>query len=292
MAAVVLVGAQWGDEGKGKITDFLARKADLVVRYQGGNNAGHTVVVGEREFKLHLIPSGILYADKTCLIGNGVVVDPGVLISELEYLATEGINTANLRISSRAHLIMPYHKRLDEAEEDKRGANKIGTTRRGIGPAYMDKAARTGLRIIDLFDPDDFSSKLKQCLGDKNYLLERIYNAPGFEHAAVFEEYMAYAERLKPFIADTSLVLNEALEAGRKVLFEGAQGTLLDLDHGTYPFVTSSHPIAGAACIGAGIGPTKISRVIGVAKAYATRVGEGPFPTELTDATGDELRQQ
>lgn len=291
MSVVVLIGAQWGDEGKGKITDFLARQADIVVRYQGGNNAGHTVVVGEEEYRLHLIPSGILYPEKMCLIGNGVVIDPAVLVAELEYLQKKGIATDNLRISPRAHLIMPYHKKLDEVQEEKKGQNKIGTTRRGIGPAYMDKAARTGIRVVDLLDRDEFARKLENNLEDVNFLLKRVYEVDGFDFEEVFNEYMRYAEILRPYVADTSVILHEALEAEKKILFEGAQGTLLDLDHGTYPYVTSSHPTAGAACIGAGIGPTEIDKAVGVIKAYTTRVGEGPFPTELKDEIGQHLRE-
>ncbi|WP_366923558.1 adenylosuccinate synthase [Metallumcola ferriviriculae] len=291
MPAVVLVGAQWGDEGKGKITDFLAKKAEYVVRYQGGNNAGHTVKVDDREFKLHLIPSGILYPGKICVIGNGVVVDPAVLLEELAYLAQEGIDTSGLRISSNAHLIMPYHRKLDEVEEERRGEHRIGTTKRGIGPAYMDKAARAGMRMVDLLDEEEFKAKLTRVLAEKNYLLEKVYQAEGFKIEEIFEEYVAYTERIRHFITDTSLLVNDAINEGRDVLFEGAQGTLLDLDHGTYPFVTSSNPTAGGACIGAGIGPTKIDQVIGVCKAYTTRVGEGPFPTELDDQIGEEIRK-
>ncbi|ADG83800.1 adenylosuccinate synthase [Thermincola potens] len=286
MSAVVLIGAQWGDEGKGKVTDFLAEQADLVVRYQGGNNAGHTVVVGDQEFKLHLIPSGILYPEKMCLIGNGVVIDPLVLLKELEYLAGRGIKTDNLRISPRAHIIMPYHKKLDEVIEESKGTKKIGTTKRGIGPAYMDKAARVGIRVVDLLDREEFEELLEINLEEKNHLLTKVYETEGFDKKAILDEYLGYAEALRKYVADTSVLINNALKAGKKVLFEGAQGTLLDLDHGTYPFVTSSHPIAGAACIGAGIGPTKISKVLGIVKAYTTRVGEGPFPTELFDETG------
>lgn len=290
MPSVVLIGAQWGDEGKGKVTDFLAEKADIVVRYQGGNNAGHTVVVGEEEFKLHLIPSGILYPEKTCVIGNGVVIDPAVLLQELKYLAGRGVNTDNLRISPRAHVIMPYHKKLDEVIEESKGANKIGTTRRGIGPAYMDKAARVGIRIVDLMDKEEFERILEQNLEEKNLLLDRVYEADGFEKDAIMQEYLGYADALRKYVADTSVIIHNALEQGQNVLFEGAQGTLLDLDHGTYPFVTSSHPIAGAACIGAGLGPTQITKALGILKAYTTRVGEGPFPTELNDAVGKHLQ--
>jgi len=290
VSAVVLIGAQWGDEGKGKLTDFLAQQADVVVRYQGGNNAGHTVVVDGREFKLHLIPSGILYPNTLCVIGNGVVVDPGVLVRELDYLEREGISTANLRISDIAHVIMPYHQRLDVLEEEQRGNNRIGTTKRGVGPAYMDKAARIGIRIGELVDPEEFRPKLVQVLAEKNRLLERVYGDKGFDLDDIVTQYSEYARRLAPLVTDTSVVINEAIAAGKKVLFEGAQGTLLDVDHGTYPYVTSSHPTAGGACIGAGVGPTRITRVVGVAKAYTTRVGEGPFPTELKDAMGDQIR--
>ncbi len=292
MATTVLIGAQWGDEGKGKITDFLAQKADLVVRYQGGNNAGHTVVVEGREFKLHLIPSGILYPDKICVIGSGVVVDPAVLICEIESLEKRGISTANLRVSERAHVIFPYHQKIDQLEEERKGKDKIGTTCRGIGPAYMDKSARMGIRMIDLVDPEEFAGLLKRNTEGKNRLLTSVYGAEPFDYEAMLKSYSEYGRVLKKYLADTSILINRAIKEGKSVLFEGAQGTLLDLDHGTYPYVTSSHPVAGAACIGAGIGPTKIDRVVGVAKAYTTRVGEGPFPTELSDETGDYIRRR
>lgn len=292
MPSVVLIGAQWGDEGKGKVTDFLAEKADIVVRYQGGNNAGHTVVVGEEEFKLHLIPSGILYPDKICVIGNGVVIDPLVLLEELEYLAKRGVNTDNLRISLRAHIIMPYHKKLDEVIEESKGNAKIGTTKRGIGPAYTDKTARVGIRFVDMLDRDEFALQLETNLKEKNNLLAKVYGAKGFDKDVIMAEYMDYADRLRKYAADTSIIIFDALKAGKNVLFEGAQGTLLDLDHGTYPYVTSSHPIAGAACVGAGLGPTEITKVLGIAKAYTTRVGEGPFPTELNDEVGAQLRDK
>lgn len=290
MSAVVVIGTQWGDEGKGKVVDYLAEKADVVVRYQGGNNAGHTVVVDGKEFKLQLLPSGILYKGKTCVIGNGVVVDPGVVLKELKGMQAKGIDTAELKISNRAHVIMPYHRLLDEVEEVSRGDFKIGTTKRGIGPCYMDKNARQGIRMVDLLDEEEFSAKLKRNLEAKNHLLKAVYGVEGFDYETVKKEYLGYAEQLRPFVADTATVLNDAFTSGQKVLFEGAQATLLDLDHGTFPYVTSSHPIAGGACIGAGVGPTKISKVIGVVKAYSTRVGEGPFPTELLDATGDHIR--
>lgn len=292
MSAVVLIGSQWGDEGKGKITDFLAEKADLVVRYQGGNNAGHTVVVGDQEFKLHLIPSGILYPGSTCIIGNGVVIDPLVLVKELEYLESRGISTENLKLSLRAHLIMPYHIRLDELEEERKGANKIGTTRRGIGPAYMDKAARVGIRLVDLLDEEEFAERLKINLDEKNRLFNKIYDTEGFDFKEVFDQYRGYLPKLQKYITDTSVIIHKFLSEKKNVLFEGAQGTLLDMDHGTYPYVTSSHPVAGAACIGAGVGPSEINKTIGVVKAYTTRVGEGPFPTELMDADGDYIREK
>ncbi|MTV50872.1 adenylosuccinate synthase [Heliobacillus mobilis] len=291
MSSVVVVGAQWGDEGKGKITDYLAQNADLVVRYQGGNNAGHTVMVEGKEYKLHLIPSGILYGDKICIIGNGVVVDPGVLLKELNYLESMGISTDNLRISSRAHVIMPYHRKLDEVEEESRGNAKIGTTKRGIGPCYVDKFARVGIRMIDLMDPEEFREKLTQNVAAKNILFEKVYGTSGVDVEEIFTEYQAYADQLRKYVTDTSVLIEEARLAGKNVLFEGAQGTLLDIDHGTYPFVTSSHPIAGEACTGAGVGPTTINKVIGVVKAYTTRVGEGPFPTELNDEVGEQIRK-
>ncbi|WP_407306115.1 adenylosuccinate synthase [Desulfosporosinus sp. SB140] len=290
MAAVVLIGSQWGDEGKGKITDFLAEKANMVVRYQGGNNAGHTVVANGEEFKLHLIPSGILYQDKTCVIGNGVVIDPKVLLEELSYLEKRGIKTGKLLISSNAQVIMPYHLVLDGLEEEARGDNKIGTTKRGIGPAYMDKASRVGVRVIDLLDKEEFAEKLRRNLTEKNNLIVKVYGKEALKFEDIYETYLGYAEKLRSMVADSSLAIDECIQAGEKVLFEGAQGTLLDIDHGTYPYVTSSSPIAGGACVGAGVGPTRINRVVGVIKAYTTRVGEGPFPTELLDATGEEMR--
>ncbi|MDQ0284945.1 adenylosuccinate synthase [Desulfofundulus luciae] len=290
MSTLVLVGAQWGDEGKGKITDFLAEKADLIVRYQGGNNAGHTVVVAGQQFKLHLVPSGILYPDKLCLIGNGVVVDPEVLLNELDNLAARGISTANLRISPRAHVILPYHRRQDQCEEERKGDRRIGTTCRGIGPAYTDKIARVGIRMAELVDEEEFPGLLERNLENKNQIFREIYHSKEFKLEDILPTYLSYGRRLKPFVADVSVIVNEAIEQGKKVLFEGAQGTLLDVDHGTYPYVTSSHPVAAGACTGAGIGPTRIDRVMGVAKAYVTRVGEGPFPTELKDALGDHIR--
>jgi adenylosuccinate synthase len=291
MSTVVVVGTQWGDEGKGKITDYLAEKADVVARYQGGNNAGHTIVFAGNKYKLHLIPSGIFYKDKICVIGNGVVIDPNALVKEIEYLHSHQVSTDNLRISNRAHVILPYHIKLDAVEEDAKGSNKIGTTRRGIGPAYMDKFARVGIRIADLMDPEEFERKLRRNLKEKNRVLEKVYVADGFAIEDLLDEYLAIAEILRPYITDTSVLLNDAIDAGKGVLFEGAQGVMLDIDHGTYPFVTSSNPIAGGVCIGAGVGPTKIHQVIGVAKAYTTRVGDGPFPTELRNEISHHIRE-
>jgi len=292
LATVVLVGAQWGDEGKGKVTDFLAAQAEIVVRYQGGNNAGHTVVVGDEEFRLHLLPSGILYPEKTCVIGNGVVIDPAVLVGEIEGLKQRGVKMARLLISERAHLIFPYHRLLDGAEERRKGSGRIGTTGRGIGPAYTDKMARTGIRMVDLLEDATFSRRLGENVTFKNILLERVYEAEGVSLAEIFDTYRRYAAILREYVADTGVFLHQAIAAGKNVLFEGAQGTLLDIDHGTYPFVTSSSPTAGGACLGAGIGPRVIGKVAGVAKAYTTRVGEGPFPTELQDDLGERIRNQ
>ncbi|HEX3015107.1 MAG TPA: adenylosuccinate synthase [Desulfobacteria bacterium] len=292
MSAVILIGAQWGDEGKGKVTDFLASQADVVVRTTGGNNAGHTVVVGDEEFKVHLVPSGILYPETICVIGNGVVIDPKVLIGELDELIARGVDVSNLRISANAHVIMPYHIKLDELEEDSKGEHKIGTTKRGIGPAYVDKAARVGIRVADLLDESEFKAKLERNIRDKNRILEKLYGAEKFEVEPVFREYLGYIKRLAPVVTDTSVLINKAISEGKKVLFEGAQGTLLDLDHGTYPYVTSSNPTSAGACIGAGVGPSRIDKVIGVLKAYTTRVGQGPFPTELLCETGEAIRQK
>lgn len=291
MPAVVVVGSQWGDEGKGKITDYLALEADVVVRYQGGPNAGHTVVVNDEEFQLHLLPSGILYPDKLSVIGNGVVVDPLVLVEEIQELNQRGRNTKGLRISARAHLIMPYHKILDALQEESMGDRKIGTTLKGVGPAYMDKAARVGLRIGDLLEPDIFKERLESNLRDKNRIFKYIYGREALKAEPIIESYLKAGEFIKPYITDTAVLVNSAITGGKKVLFEGAQGTLLDLDHGTYPYVTSSHPVAGGACIGAGIGPNRIHEVIGVVKAYTSRVGDGPFPTELLDETGRWIRE-
>ncbi|GAA1618864.1 adenylosuccinate synthase [Nonomuraea maheshkhaliensis] len=291
MPAAVLVGAQWGDEGKGKATDLLGGDVDYVVRYQGGNNAGHTVVIGDQKYALHLLPTGILSPEVVPVIGNGVVIDPGVLLGEIDGLAERGISAERLLISSNAHLIMPHHKALDKVTERYLGKAKIGTTGRGIGPAYGDKIARMGVRVQDLLDPGILAKKIEVALTEKNQVLTKVYNRRGIEPAAVLDEYLAYAERLKPHIADTSLVLSKALDEGKFVLLEGGQGTLLDIDHGTYPFVTSSSPTSGGACAGAGIPPNRLTKIIGILKAYTTRVGSGPFPTELTDEMGDWLRQ-
>ncbi|MEM7648185.1 MAG: adenylosuccinate synthase [Cyanobacteria bacterium P01_A01_bin.70] len=289
MANVVVIGAQWGDEGKGKITDLLSRSAHVVVRYQGGVNAGHTVVVQNQIFKLHLIPSGILYADTECIIGNGTVIDPREIIKELDTLEGLGISTQNLFISESAHVTMPYHRLLDQASEERRGNKKIGTTRRGIGPTYADKSERIGIRMVDLVAMDGLEEQLEWTIQYKNVVLEKLYGLAPLDPKVVLDEYRVYAERLRPHVIDSSLRIDQAIRDRKNILFEGAQGTLLDLDHGTYPYVTSSNPVAGGACIGSGVGPTMIDRVIGVAKAYTTRVGEGPFPTELLGGLGDKL---
>ncbi|GAA5346707.1 adenylosuccinate synthetase [Planifilum fimeticola] len=292
MSTVVVVGTQWGDEGKGKITDFLAERAEVVARYQGGNNAGHTIVFGGNRYKLHLIPSGIFYRDKICVLGNGMVLNPEALVEELDYLRSHGVSPDNLRISDRAHLILPYHIKLDMVEEARKGEGKIGTTGKGIGPAYMDKAARIGIRVGDLMEPDLFAEKLKRNLEEKNRLLERVYDTSGFFFDEIYDKYLQLGEKFRAYVTDTSVVLNDAIDQGRRVLFEGAQGVMLDIDQGTYPFVTSSNPVAGGVCIGSGVGPTKIHHVIGVAKAYTTRVGDGPFPSEMKDAIGDHIREK
>ena len=284
-----MIGAQWGDEGKGKITDLLSRSAHVVVRYQGGVNAGHTVVVKDQTFKLHLIPSGILSPNTECVIGNGTVIDPRELIKELDMLEQLGISTDKLFISDSAHVTMPYHRLLDQASEERRGSKKIGTTRRGIGPTYADKSERTGIRMVDLMELETLKEQLEWTIQYKNVVLEKLYGLDPLDPEAVIDEYTAYADRLRPHIVDSSLLLDQAIRQRKNILFEGAQGTLLDLDHGTYPYVTSSNPVAGGACIGSGVGPTMLDRVIGVAKAYTTRVGEGPFPTELKGGLGDKL---
>ncbi|WP_328720355.1 adenylosuccinate synthase [Streptomyces sp. NBC_00247] len=291
MPALVLLGAQWGDEGKGKATDLLGGSVDYVVRYQGGNNAGHTVVVGDQKYALHLLPSGILSPGCTPVIGNGVVVDPAVLLSELSGLNDRGVDTSKLLISGNAHLITPYNVTLDKVSERFLGKRKIGTTGRGIGPTYADKINRVGIRVQDLYDESILVQKVEAALEQKNQLLAKVFNRRAIEAEGIVEEMLQYAEQIKPYVADTTLILNNAIDEGKVVLFEGGQGTLLDVDHGTYPFVTSSNPTAGGACTGAGVGPTKISRVIGILKAYTTRVGSGPFPTELLDADGEALRR-
>ena len=292
MPGIVIVGAQWGDEGKGKITDLLAEHADAVVRFQGGNNAGHTIVRDGETWKLHLMPSGILHPGKLCVIGNGVVIDPKILTDELDDLRRRGVNTGALRISANAHLIMPYHMLLDHAGEIKLGKLQIGTTRRGIGPCYADKAARLGIRVQDLLDEKILKKKIVAALEPKRLSLREFARDPRLDLQAMTEEYLTYGHRIKRYIADTSRLVLERLDAGELVVFEGAQGTLLDIDHGTYPFVTSSNPIAGSATIGAGVGPKDIDEVWGITKAYSTRVGAGPFPTELDGPMGDELRER
>ncbi len=292
MPGIVIVGAQWGDEGKGKVTDLLAERADAVVRFQGGNNAGHTIVRGDVHWKLHLIPSGILYPGKQCVIGNGVVIDPRVLIDELETLRGRRVDVSGLRISANAHLIMPYHLLLDSAGEAKLGKLQIGTTQRGIGPCYADKAARLGIRVQDLLDEKILKKKIVAAMEPKRLSLRPFEKDPSLDLLTMTEEYLTYGHRLERHIADTSRLLWELIEANKTVIFEGAQGAMLDLDHGTYPFVTSSNPVAGAACVGTGVGPRSINEVWGIAKAYTTRVGAGPFPSELHDSLGDTLRER
>lgn len=291
MATKVVIGAQWGDEGKGKIIDILAQQAEVVVRSQGGNNAGHTVEANGQQYKLHLTPSGILNPNTLCIIGNGVVVDPGVLLGELDMLQEKGVSADNLKIDARAHVIFPYHRVLDGLSEEARGKGDIGTTKKGIGPAYMDKAERSGIRMCDLMNKDLFIEKVKANVELKNKIIEKVYGGKGLNADEIIAEYLDYAERLRKYVTDTTILLYNAIKAGKNVLFEGAQGTLLDLDLGTYPYVTSSHPITGGVCIGAGIGPTMIDECIGVVKAYTTRVGKGPFPTELFDEIGDQIRE-
>ena len=291
MTSVVVVGTQWGDEGKGKITDFLSQDAEVIARYQGGDNAGHTIVIDGKKFKLHLIPSGIFFPEKISVIGNGVVINPKSLVTELKYLHDEGVTTDSLRISDRAHVILPYHIKLDRLQESSKGDNKIGTTNKGIGPAYMDKAARVGIRIADLLDKDIFAERLRVNLEEKNRLFEKMYECEPIKFEDIFEEYYEYGQQIKDYVTDTSVILNDALDAGKRVLFEGAQGVMLDIDQGTYPFVTSSNPVAGGVTIGSGVGPSKIDKVVGVCKAYTSRVGDGPFPTELLDEVGDRIRE-
>lgn len=290
MSTKVVIGAQWGDEGKGKIIDILAQQSEVVVRSQGGNNAGHTVEADGRQYKLHLTPSGILNPETLCIIGNGVVMDPGVLLEELDMLEAQGIKTDNLKIDLRTHVIMPYHIVLDGLMESARGKSDIGTTKKGIGPCYMDKAERIGIRFCDLLDAELFTQKARENTEYKNKLITKVFGGEAISADSFIDTYLAYAERLRPYAADTTSLLYQAVQEGKKVLFEGAQGTLLDLDLGTYPYVTSSHPISGGVCVGTGIGPTLIEECIGVMKAYTTRVGKGPFPTELEDETGEKIR--
>jgi adenylosuccinate synthase len=290
--ATVLVGAQWGDEGKGKVIDILTEDVDYIARYQGGNNAGHTVVIGDDKYVLHLIPSGILHEKKICVIGHGVVVDPKALLEEIELLRSKGIFCdGRLKISDKAHVIFPYHKKLDELRE-LRKKGRIGTTKKGIGPCYADKVSRSGIRIADLFDREYLKKCLAANVEEKNAILKNLFGAPGFSVEEIFNEYIQYADRLEEYVCDTTVLLNEALNSGRSILFEGAQGTFLDVDYGTYPFVTSSNSTAGGACTGAGIGPSRITRVIGVVKAYTTRVGEGPFPTEFKEDLMEKIRKK
>ena len=291
MSSVVVVGTQWGDEGKGKITDFLSEQAEYVARYQGGDNAGHTIQFGGETYKLHLIPSGIFSPEKLCIIGNGVVVNPKSLVTELAYLHERNITTDNLRISDRAHVILPYHIELDRLQEEAKGDKKIGTTIKGIGPAYMDKAARVGIRIADLLDREVFEERLRLNLEDKNHQFTKLYDANPMNFEEIFEEYYEYGQQIKQYVCDTSVLLNDALDNGKRVLFEGAQGVMLDIDQGTYPFVTSSNPLAGGVTIGSGVGPSKVTKVVGVCKAYTSRVGDGPFPTELFDEIGSRIRE-
>jgi len=294
MSNVAIIGAQWGDEGKGKVVDLFTREADIIVRFQGGNNAGHTLVVDSKKTVLHLVPSGALHADKLCVIGNGVVVDPAVLIEEIEALKAQGHLSDNkqLRISEQAHVIMPYHKLIDQARERLRGEGMIGTTGRGIGPAYEDKIARIGIRFVDLLEEDTFREKLERNIEEKNFYLKAILKEKALRFDEIHESYAGFREKLKDYVTNTGLLLDEQMRAGKRILFEGAQGTLLDVDHGTYPFVTSSSTITGGACSGSGVGPQNIQQVIGISKAYTTRVGSGPFPTEITGPEGETLRRE
>ncbi len=292
MSSIVIIGSQWGDEGKGRITDLLSQKVDMVIRFQGGDNAGHTVNYKGNEFKLHLIPSGILFPDVLCIIGNGVVLNPKALLEEIADIEKKGLHTKNLRISLNCHLIMPYHLVLDEASEESMGDSKIGTTKKGIGPVHADKAAREGIRVADLMDKDRFAQKLKETLKKKNEIIQKIYSREPLRYEDILERFLEFGQEIKKYVADTSFIINDALKNNKNILFEGAQGTLLDIEHGTYPFVTSSSTLAGGVYSGAGIGPNRIDEVVGVTKAYTTRVGSGPFPTELFDEQGDLLREK
>ena len=291
MSSVVVVGSQWGDEGKGKITDFLSQNAEVIARYSGGDNAGHTIMFNGEKFALRLMPSGIFFPEKINVIGNGTVLNPEHLVEEINNLTARGVSVDNLRISDRAHVILPYHIVLDRLQEEAKKGDKIGTTGKGIGPAYMDKAARVGIRMADLLEKETFEAKLRTNLAEKNSLFQNVYGADPLKFEDIFEPFYEYGQRLKEYVTDTSVVLNDALDAGKRVLFEGAQGNMLDIDQGTYPYVTSSNPVAGGVTIGSGVGPNKINKVVGVIKAYTSRVGDGPFPTELHDATGDFIRE-
>ena len=292
MSTVVVTGTQWGDEGKGKIVDYLAQQADTVVRFQGGSNAGHTVVVDGEAYKLRLMPSGILFKGSHCVVGNGVAFDPMVMLEEMDGLAERGIDLSGIRISNRAHVVLPYHRLMDGIGDEARGDNKIGTTKRGIGPCYMDRDNRIGIRVCDMMDEEEFAKRLKENLEIKNKELKLLYDHEPLSYDEILKEYMGYAERLRPYVCDTIALLNEEIKEGRKILFEGAQATMLDIDYGTYPYVTASHPISGGVGVGAGVAPNKIDKVVGIVKAYCTRVGEGPFPTEQLNAIGEKIREE
>ena len=290
MSCVVVTGTQWGDEGKGKIVDYLAQQANVVVRFQGGSNAGHTVVVGGEAYKLRLMPSGILYKGSLCVVGNGVAFDPMIMLEEMDALKKRGIDLSGIRISNRAHVVLPYHRIMDGVGDEARGKEKIGTTKRGIGPCYMDRDNRIGIRVCDLMDKDELAKRLKENMTLKNKELQALYGHEPLDYDAVLAEYLGYAERLRPYVCDTIALLNEEIKAGSKILFEGAQATMLDIDYGTYPYVTASHPISGGVGVGAGVAPNRIDKVVGIVKAYCTRVGEGPFPTEQLNAIGEKIR--
>ena len=292
MSTVVVTGTQWGDEGKGKIVDYLAQQADTVVRFQGGSNAGHTVVVDGEAYKLRLMPSGILFKGAHCIVGNGVAFDPMIMLEEMDGLAERGIDLSGIRISNRAHVVLPYHRLMDGIGDEARGKNKIGTTKRGIGPCYMDRDNRIGIRVCDLMDEEEFAKRLKENLEIKNKGLKLLYDHEPLSYDEILKEYLGYAERLRPYVCDTIALLNDEIKEGRKILFEGAQATMLDIDYGTYPYVTASHPISGGVAVGAGVAPNKIDKVVGIVKAYCTRVGEGPFPTEQLNAIGEKIREE
>ena len=292
MANTVIIGAQWGDEGKGKIVDYLAQQADTVVRFQGGSNAGHTVVVDGEAYKLRLMPSGILFKGAHCIVGNGVAFDPMIMLEEMDGLSARGIDMSGIRISNRAHVVLPYHRLMDGIGDEARGKNKIGTTKRGIGPCYMDRDNRIGIRVCDMMDREEFAKRLQENLAIKNKELKLLYDHEPLDYDEILQEYMGYADRLRSYVCDTIALLNDEIKAGRKILFEGAQATMLDIDYGTYPYVTASHPISGGVGVGAGVAPNKIDKVVGIVKAYCTRVGEGPFPTEQLNAIGEKIREE